>query len=69
MPVASKQAGILVFASHVPPVLPHSHVPALHTFAVESQATPPQTHAPLLHVNPPTQVTLAHGSENENVLV
>ena len=69
MPVAFKQAGILLFASHGPVLLPHTHVPDLHIFAVSPQATAPQTHAPLLHLKSPTQVTLAHGSENENVLV
>ena len=61
-PPGAKHAGILVAASQVPPVLPHSHAPLLHTFAVESQATPPHTQAPLLHVKPPRHVTLAHGS-------
>ena len=57
MPVASRQAGILEFASHAPPI-PHSHVPALHIFAVASQATPPQRHDPLVLVNPAAQITV-----------
>ena len=60
-PPIAKHAGILVAASQAA-LLPHSHVPALHTFAVESQATPPHKQAPLLHVKPPRHMTPAHGS-------
>ena len=61
-PPSSKHFGFLVAAPQGPPVLPHSHAPLLHTFALESHATPPHTQAPLLHVKPPRHVTLAHGS-------
>ena len=69
IPVVSKQSATLVPAVHVFPVLPHSQVPALQILAVASHAVPPQRHAPLLHVNPPTHVTLAHGSGSREVKI
>ena len=65
--VGSLQTGIVAIVQAAP-IPPHWHAPPTHLFASAPQVTPPHWQVPALQVNPVSQVTLAHGSENEHLM-